>query len=147
MSLPELTIKLSHKVPMNDRPTVTCSSDAYNILRPLYPDEQIEHVEFCFAMFCNSKGKVIGYHMISKGGIDATHIDIRVIFQFALLANATSILVSHNHPSGNLQPSRSDDAFTKKLSDACKIMNFTLVDHIIVSRDGYYSFADDFKMK
>lgn len=141
--IPRLVLKPTPRVPAADRPIIKSSRDAYNILKPLYPAEQMEHVEFFYAVYTNIAARVIGYEMLSKGGLTGTLIDVRVVIQYALLCNATSILVSHNHPSGNMFPSDADRNFTKKLRDACDIMDMTLTDHIIVTNDGYYSFTDN----
>jgi DNA repair protein RadC len=80
---------------------------------------------------------------ISDGGISGTVTDVRLIMQCAILTNASDIILCHNHPSGNLVPSAMDSAATKQIKKACELMNIILFDHLIISPENYYSFADD----
>lgn len=80
---------------------------------------------------------------MSRGGITGTVVDIRMVLKEALLANATNIALAHNHPSGNLRPSREDDRLTDKVKQAAKLLDITLIDHVIVTNDGYYSYQDE----
>lgn len=94
-------------------------------------------------IFLNQANKINHFEIISKGGITGTVADPRVILKKALEAGATSIVLCHNHPSGNLQPSRADEALTKKIKEAAAYFDIKIIDHIIVSEDGFYSFADE----
>lgn len=94
-------------------------------------------------VFLNRGNKIIHFEIISKGGITGTVADPRIILKLALNHGATSIILSHNHPSGNLQPSHADIELTKKIKQAAEIMDIKLLDHIIVSEEGYYSFMDE----
>ena len=87
--------------------------------------------------------KVIGITSIAEGGIECVSVDIRLIFQTALLANASCFIICHNHPSGNLQPSIEDRNLTRTIHEAGKLLNIILIDHIIVTSEGYYSFSDN----
>jgi DNA repair protein RadC len=98
--------------------------------------------EIFAVVFLNNAHKMLTHEIISNGGLQGTIVDSRIIFKNALLHNATSIIICHNHPSGNLQPSHNDIELTKKIMQAGKIMQVTLLDHIIVSKAGYYSFAE-----
>ena len=91
----------------------------------------------------NKAGKLLGVAHISEGGIDETSADIRIIMQAAILGNASSIILTHNHPSGNLKPSTQDDLVTENLRKAAKLFNITLLDHIIVTDSGYFSYLDE----
>jgi len=106
----EIKISYSSKVPAQDRHRVRCSRDAYNILREAF--ENLEYRESFFILLLNRANQVLGYNMISMGGISGTITDIRMIFQTALKANASGIIISHNHPSGNLNPSEADKKIT-----------------------------------
>ena len=86
---------------------------------------------------------MIGISTVAEGGIESVLVDIRMVFQPALLANASSIMVSHNHPSGNLQPSDNDRALTRTIYEAGRLLNIILLDHIIVTSEGFYSFSDN----
>ena len=88
--------------------------------------------------------RIIDYTTISEGGLTATLVDLRIVMQTALVSNATSLILSHNHPSGMLKPSVQDDELTRKIKEACRIMEIRLLDHIIVTpENGYYSYADE----
>ena len=86
---------------------------------------------------------VVGAKLISRGGITGTVVDIRMVLKEALLANATRIALCHNHPSGSLKPSRDDDALTERLRKAAEAVDIRLIDHVIVTAHGYYSYADE----
>jgi DNA repair protein RadC len=94
-------------------------------------------------VFLNRANKVNHFEIISKGGITGTVADPRIILKKALEEDATSIVLCHNHPSGNLQPSRADEEITKKIKDAAGYFDIKIIDHIIVSEEGFYSFADE----
>jgi DNA repair protein RadC len=94
-------------------------------------------------IFLNRANKINHFEIISKGGITGTVADPRVILKKALEEDATSIVLCHNHPSGNLHPSRADEELTKKIKDAAGCFDIKIIDHIIVSEDGFYSFADE----
>ncbi len=94
-------------------------------------------------VFLNRANKINHFEIISKGGITGTVADPRVILKKALEEDATAIVLCHNHPSGNLKPSRADEELTKKIKEAAAYFDIKIIDHIIVSEDGFYSFADD----
>ena len=80
---------------------------------------------------------------MSKGGVSGTFVDAKLVFSVALKCNASSIIIAHNHPSSNLNPSEADKSLTKKLKSAGQFLDITLLDHLIITKDGYYSFSDD----
>lgn len=125
------------------REKITCSRDTYDILKRIYSDDKIEYIEEFYVLLLNRANKVLGWMKVSLGGITGTVADPRIIFQAALLSNATSIIISHNHPSGNLQPSQADINLTRKIKDAGTILDITLLDHVIVTTEAFYSFADE----
>ena len=137
-------VKLSYitNVPAKDRPTISCSRDAERIFRECF-EGTIEHVESFHILILSRSNKVLGHKRISEGGINGTVVDVRLILQTAILGNASVIILGHNHPSGNLKPSQADIRTTKKVVEAGKIMDIAVLDHIIVSLDSYYSFADE----
>ncbi len=94
-------------------------------------------------LFLNRANKVNHFEIVSEGGITGTVADPRVILRKALEQDAVNIILCHNHPSGSLKPSRADEQLTTKIKEAAKFLDITVVDHLIVSEDGYYSFADD----
>ena len=99
--------------------------------------------EYFKVLFLNQAKQVLGYTLISEGGITETCADIRVILQAALLTNSVAIILAHNHPSGNLKPSRQDMEITKQVKEAARLMRITVLDHLILTDAGYYSFADE----
>ncbi|MBN8851112.1 MAG: hypothetical protein BGO55_28570 [Sphingobacteriales bacterium 50-39] len=94
------------------------------------------------ALYLNSSGKILHFGILSRGGLTGTVADPRIIFRKALEEDATSIILCHNHPSGSLRPSRADEEFTRKIKEGARHLDLRLLDHIIVSEEGYYSFAD-----
>ena len=106
--------------------------------------DSIEHIEEFKLMLLTRSNKVLGIAAISKGGINGTVTDVRIILQYAIKANASGIIICHNHPSGNLQPSESDMAITRKIKESGALMDIQLLDHLIIIPEGrYYSIADE----
>jgi DNA repair protein RadC len=123
-----------------EKQKISNSLDIYDFYKPKLGD--LNHEEF-WIMFLNQGHKIINDYKLSHGGISETAIDIRLILKNALERFSTTIVACHNHPSGNTRPSNEDIKITKKIKDACKLMDITLLDHIIVSDNSYYSFADE----
>ena len=119
---------------------LTNSLEAVNIMQPLLGD--LMHEEF-WIIFLNRANGIIGKQQISKGGMSGTVADPRMIFKAALDQKAASIILCHNHPSGNNQPSTADVQLTKNISEGGKVLEITVLDHIIVTQHGFYSFADE----
>ncbi|MCF8226499.1 MAG: DNA repair protein RadC [Bacteroidales bacterium] len=115
------------------------SRDAWEVMFPHTGD--LEHEEF-WILILNRAHKVINTQKISQGGLTGTVIDTRIILKYALDKKATSMIISHNHPSGNLKPSEADISITKKIKEAAEIMDIQLLDHIIIAGREYFSFAD-----
>jgi DNA repair protein RadC len=120
-------------------PKIGCSNDAFKILQPILGE--LPHEEFWLLLLDNSN-KVLVKKQISKGGFTGTMVDIRIVFQEALIVGAVAMILSHNHPSGTLIPSHQDKQLTTKIVQAGKTMDIKILDHIIVTQAGYYSFAD-----
>jgi DNA repair protein RadC len=97
-------------------------------------------------MFLRQNGQIIDFEIVSEGGITSASVDVRRIFREALKRHAVSIVVSHNHPSGSLQPSIADEALTAKLNSGSKYLDIKLLDHVIIGEGGYFSFADEGKL-
>ncbi len=125
--------------PPDEKPMITSSAYAYEVLRHVLSD--LNHEEF-WVLYLNTSLRVITYKRIIKGGINAGSVDIRLVFKYALELTATSILLAHNHPSGNVLPSTADKAITRKIKKAGEFLNISLLDHIIVGENTYFSFAD-----
>ena len=122
------------------REKISTSRNAYDIFRSVLTDKPYE--EF-WIILLNRSNRVISYKMVSEGGISGTVVDPKKIFKIALDNNACGIILGHNHPSGATNPSDADRKITKKLADAGILLEITVLDHIILANDGYYSFADD----
>jgi DNA repair protein RadC len=137
----EVKISYSTKIPPSQRRKITCSKDAADIFRHIFPG--IEHREYFYALLLNRSNHVLGYYEVSKGGISGTVVDIRLILQAALKSNSSAILLAHNHPSGNLEVSDADLKITRKIKQAAEIMDIPVLDHLIVTEDGYYSMSDN----
>lgn len=121
-------------------PLIQSSKSVYDIMHPILAD--LPHEEM-WVLFLNKGNRVIKKYQASKGGLSATVIDIRMIMKEAIETLATSMILCHNHPSGNKQPSTEDDITTAQLMEAGKIMNIRLLDHIIICDEGYYSYGDE----
>jgi DNA repair protein RadC len=139
----EVKISYSTKVKASERRTISNSRDADEILR-LFWDNNIEYVESMKIILLNRANKVLGIANLSTGGTSGCILDAKTVFQYALKANASSFILAHNHPSGNLKPSDQDLAITRKIKDGAKLLDISLLDHLIISAyDGYYSMADE----
>lgn len=120
-----------------------CSTDAYDFFRSHIMDIQYEE---CHLVLLNVKNQIVGHHLVSRGGISESTVDIRLILRHALVAGTPNIMLAHNHPSGNPLPSPQDDDLTRKVQTACKTVALRLLDHIIIGDNTYYSYADEGKI-
>lgn len=136
-------IKLSYSRKGNAERTVSNSYEVSEVFRAHFDAEQIDYKESFYALYLDQKNKVLGIKKVSECGISSTMVDVRIIMQGALLCNASSIIVCHNHPSGNLKPSTQDIRMTEKIKEAAKVLDFSLLDHIILTSEHYYSFLDE----
>ncbi len=121
---------------------ITSSNDAEILLRKIYPPKRIDYKEFFYVLLLSRYSQVLGVAHISTGSTSGTVINVPEIIQLALLSNASSIILSHNHPSGNLKPSDADIAMTKRVQEVCALLEIKVLDHLILSSESYYSFAD-----
>ena len=125
------------------QPVKILSSDAaYNLIKNFYSDD-IEILESCFILVLNNASKAIGYAKISQGGITGTVVDVRIVAKYAVDSLATSVILAHNHPSGKLNPSQADISITEKVKNALALLDIKLIEHLILTVDGFYSFADE----
>jgi DNA repair protein RadC len=143
-NISEVKLIYSTKVKASERSQIKCSRDAFELFTDTWDQRTIEHVEEFKLMLLTRSNRVLGIASISKGGISGTVTDVRIILQYAIKSNACGIILCHNHPSGNLNPSESDTRLTNKVKESCCVMDLQLLDHLIISADeGYYSFADN----
>lgn len=120
--------------------SIKSTYDAYMLLLPLFEDLAVE--EF-WVLYLNRANKVIKRERLSQGGVAATVVDNKIILKNALENLASSLIIAHNHPSGNARPSHEDINLTKKLKAACSLLDIVLLDHLIITDGNYYSFADE----
>ena len=137
----ELTYK--NNVPYNQRQKISNSQGAYEILTNLFPENTMDYRETFIVLYLNRANQVLGYSVISQGGTSNTTVDIKMVIQTALLANASCIMLAHNHPSGNLHPSSDDNRITNRIIEAARLFDITVLDHIIITNESYYSFTDN----
>lgn len=142
-SVTEIEIKYKNKIKSSDRPRISGSKDAEQIFRPIFNDF-VEHHEAMYVMYLNRSNKVLGCVQIGVGGIAGVAADPKIIFQGALKAHASGIILAHNHPSGNSTASQADIDLTKKIKDAGKLLEIALLDHLILlPGEKHFSFADE----
>jgi len=140
-SIAEVQISYSSHVKAKDRMKVTGSKDAADAFRIFWP--AYDHIEFSYLLMLNRQNQILGYHQLSKGGMTGAVVDVRVIFQVALKSCATSLILAHNHPSGNLDVSDADRKITNQIKQAGVILDIPLLDHLIMTTDSYLSMADE----
>lgn len=141
-NLAEIEIYYRNKVKLSEMEKVCGSRDVYEVLQRIW-SPRIDHVEEFMVLCLNRANRVLGWAKISQGGLSGTVADPKIIFQVALKSNSCSLILAHNHPSGNLQPSEADIHLTRKLKEAGVLLDLPVLDHLIVSSEGFYSFADD----
>lgn len=124
----------------NNSKTIRASTDVYEVMHPYMADLKVEE---CWAIYLNQAARIIRKQRISVGGLASTQVDVRVILREALTCNATSMILCHNHPSGNTRPSQDDDRLTHALLEAGRTMNIRLLDHVIVADGSHYSYGDE----
>ncbi len=139
----EVELIYKSKIKDSERVKVITSRDAADLLRKTWDENKIDFVGQCKLLLLNSSNRVLGIFEASSGGVTGTVVDPKIIFVAALKVNACNIIISHNHPSGNLQPSGADQEITRKIKLGGQFLDIKLFDHIIISSEGYYSFADE----
>lgn len=139
----EIELVYKSKVKASERPQIRDSKDAYDILLKVWNHDKIDLQEEFKVLFLNRANRVLAVYNLSSGGTTGTVCDPRLIFTAALKCNCVSMVLAHNHPSANLKPSRADEELTGKLKQAGTFLDIKVVDHIIISSEGYFSFADE----
>ena len=142
LQVSEVKLTYHNKVKLSDSPQIRSSQDAYKVLSENWTDA-LELIESFNVLFLNRANKVKGIFNVSKGGVSGTVVDAKVLFSAALKAMACSLFLAHNHPSGNLNPSQADINITRKLKEAGKVLDIAVLDHLIITTEGHYSFADE----
>lgn len=139
----EVQLTYKNRIPYKDRQQITGSETAYHIVKAQFPDETIDYRESFKVIYMNRSNHVLGCLTVSEGGPCSTAVDVKLILQGALLTNAHGVIMAHNHPTGNLQPSTPDKFMTDKIRQALTIMDINLLDHLIITRENYFSFVDE----
>jgi DNA repair protein RadC len=139
----EVELVYKNKIKPSERLLIKSSKECYDLLRSTWDENKIDFVEQFKVVLMNRAQRVLGIYELSTGGVSGTVADPKLVFTAALKANACNIILSHNHPSGNLKPSRADEELTKKIATAGMYLYIMVIDHIIVTSEGYYSFADE----
>ena len=119
---------------------ITSSRSVFDVMQPILGD--LPHEEF-WILYLNNSNKVIHKNQLSKGGITGTLVDVRLVLKNALEVGAVALILAHNHPSGTLKPSQADKDITKKLKRAAESLDISVLDHLIITENSYYSFADE----
>jgi DNA repair protein RadC len=132
--------KRRHFEQTEQKPVIKSSATAFQILQPIIGE--LQHEEF-WVLYLNNSNKVIAKKQLSKGGITATMVDVRLLFKKAVELAIVGIIVCHNHPSGKLKPSKSDELLTQKIKEAGQTLDIKLLDHLIITQKDYFSFADN----
>ena len=128
---------------VSERPLIRSSSDVYEILLHYWDQDKIDLIEEFKVLFLNRSNRVLQIYNVSSGGITGTVADPRLILAAALKVAACSMMLAHNHPSTSLKPSKADEELTSKIKYAAQFHDIKVLDHVIVSSEGYYSFADE----
>lgn len=139
----EVELVYHSKVKPADQPKVLNAGDAYKIFLAQWDKDSIELYEEFKVMLLNNRGSLLGIYNASKGGMTATFVDHRLVFAAALKAAASTIILAHNHPSGELSPSRADELLTRKFVECGTILDIKVNDHLIITPDKYFSFANE----
>ncbi len=139
----EVELIYKTKVKASERPYIRTSKDIADLLKDIWNENKIDFVEQFKVLLLNKANRVLGIFEASSGGITGTVADPRLIFVAALKANATAIVISHNHPSGNLKPSQADEELTRKIKYAGQFLDIKVLDHVIITSEGFFSFADE----
>ena len=137
----EIKITYDPKIPASKQPKIISSDSAHDIFRAHW--KNVKHIESFYIILLNRANHCIGIKHISTGGLSGTVADPKVIMQTALKANASSLILGHNHPSGDMKPSQNDIDLSKKLKSAGQFLDLQVLDHLILGWDSYYSFADE----
>jgi DNA repair protein RadC len=142
-TITEITVTFNPNVPNSHKPIITKSQQVYELFLAQWNPNTIELYEEFKVMYLNRANRLLGICDLSKGGMTNTVADPRIILGIAVKVLATVIILAHNHPGGTLRPSAADEAITKKIIEAARVHEIAVHDHIIISPDGYFSFADE----
>lgn len=141
--IPEVKVRFNRSAKKKFYGRITQSRDVADFIRKIYKRGEIELQEQFLVLYLNQSNEIVGYYRHAKGGINSTIADVRIILSTALKSNCVAVILAHNHPSGNLKPSDADKRLTEKIKQAASVMDISVLDHLILTKEGYYSFADE----
>ena len=141
-NLAEIEVSYRTKVKASERRKITSSKDAESIFREIW-SSSMEFKEEFYIILLNRANQVLGWYKVSEGGMSGTVVDPKLIFSIAMKGLSSSLILAHNHPSSNLKPSNEDINLTKRLKEAGALLEIPVLDHLILTTDGYYSFGDE----
>ena len=141
--IPEVKVRFNRSASKKFLGRINRSSDVADFIRKIYKRGEVELQEQFIVLYLNQSNEIVGYYRHAKGGINSTIADVRIILSTAIKSNCVAIILAHNHPSGNLKPSDADRSLTKKITNAGLLMDISVLDHIIITKESYYSFADE----
>jgi DNA repair protein RadC len=136
-------IQVSYTATTTEKIKITSGQMAYNYFINSWSTATIELQEEFKIMLMNKGNEVLGIYPMSKGGVSGTVVDLKLLFAVALKCNASAIIVAHNHPSGNLKPSEADKEITKKIKSGAEMLDIQLLDHLIITKNGFFSFSSE----
>jgi len=139
---PKIRLVYSRNIPEKERVKITQSKDVVDLFRKIW-SSQMEIREEFYVLLLDRANKVIGYHVLSQGGTAGTVVDTKILFALALESLSNSIIIAHNHPSGSLKPSQQDINLTRKVKESGQTMDIQVLDHIIITKESHFSFADE----
>jgi DNA repair protein RadC len=139
----EISLAYQPKVKISQCPKIHSSTDVYRLLLERWNREKLEFVEEFKVLVLNRANRVLGELLLASGSTVGVIVDVKLVLYTVIKSNACSFIIAHNHPSGNLKPSEQDRRLTSKIKAAAELMDLSLLDHIIVTAEGYYSFADE----
>lgn len=139
----EIGVYFKNKVKPSERPALKRSKECYQVLRESWDENTIDIQETFRVMLLNNNCRLLGIYDLSRGTMTSTLVDVRMILIAALATGATRLVLSHNHPSGSLRPSFSDLGLTQKVKDAARLFDIDVIDHLIISTEGYRSMAEE----
>ena len=141
--LAEVKLTYSANPQDHDYPILDNPADVYGYLCDIWDNDKLELQEEFIVIILNNALRVLGWSKVSSGGKTATIVDVTMVIQIALLANAHAVVVAHNHPSGTMRPSTADINLTNRIKKSLDLMGITLHDHLIITRDQFYSFKEN----
>ncbi len=143
LTVAEVTLSYRPSISPKQRPKIKRAEDAYHIFLQYWNRDKIYLSEQCYMMLLNIRGNVLGIVELSSGGMSGTVVDLKMVFATALKACAHTIILAHNHPSGDIVPSEQDRAVTGRVAEAGKILQVELADHLIITPEEFYSFVNE----